>query len=834
MPKNQKMKVQQRLVRRRLCVTASAVLQLSLVNGLKFSEDEAASSRSRSLLSSWTRTAPSRTTQKTSKSGNAFLGTSGQDDDKHIFPIETHHRGCYKFKQEAPSTSTGGIASFNATTRPSAEGLDVLFRSSGGPFSVKDCAIQCESEKALPKYALLSEGGDICECAEDLGSEYDISTGGAECDSRCTAAGDTDSPCGSFDGEYKSVYWWSRCTEEDDNPLNNRCKCAHGVAQTGEHCVEDYAQSCASCDAGFTLDGEECVRNACECPHGTGSAGEACPVDAEIRCEQCFEGYHLIPRSVLNATSVATPQTLTGPSPMTCAVNECSCAGGVGATGADCPSHGAAFCSNCTEPGFFMKAPGECEEKQCVCDLTTGTAAKGVECPAPHANVCSVCHEGYHLDGHSCVKNVCNCPHGEHAEGGDCPVDGALKCTTCGEGFDMLNGECTERICTCPAHGDPAVGAHCPANGTMACERCDYHYELNAATRTCDRWTPKYVGCFEDNGDRDLPNLVMPVRAKTKGRMEATPESCDIWCAEYKYFAIQAGHECWCGNKIDYTSKPESDCKACKHDSSLKCGAGWRNSVYEHEPTVKYIGCYEDQGERAMEMHVDKHHTFQSCMETCTDPHIGGGPHKYFALQNGKECACGADFARYGRKADSECKYECAEGNSLSGKRDDGYCGGGWRNAVYEVQASTAVGGGAFGDEPNNLGPGWTMVAGIGYRFAPGYEGATSCPLGSDLATVELPSQMRFVKQLVGGPRQNAVALGFTDAITEGEWAHTEHGLPILHEGQKGGLEWGRAEPNDDGAGEDCAVLKPDGKFNDVKCSKVSNGDYWLVCSKRV
>eukprot|EP00392_Amoebophrya_sp_AT5.2_P010373 g10433.t1 len=497
-----------------------------------------------------------------------------------------------------------------------------------------------------------------------------------------------------------------------------------------------------------------------------------------------------------------------------------------------------------------MKMRTTSSKKACVCDLTTGTAATGVECPAAYANVCAKCHPGYHLDGHTCVKNVCNCPHGEHAVGAACTVDGAMVCAKCAEGFDMVDGACQEKVyicsyCTCPEHGDPAFGPNCPATGQVACERCDYHYALDPQTRLCSKWTPKYLGCYEDNGDRDLPHLVHPVKksGKTmasfatkfalkilliaelaiKSRLRGKPEACDIWCSQYKYFAIQAGGECWCGNHLDNAKKPEGDCKACQHDSGLKCGGGWRNSVYEHTPTARYLGCFEDKPQRSMTMHTDRRYTFDTCLRKCASGPNGGD--KYFALQAGGECACGPGYGKYGQKSDSDCRQsECfKDETTLSKRRDDGYCGGGWRNAVYEY-----VGG--------SSGPGFIDVAGVGYSVAGlnEREGASSCPAGANLATIELPSQMRFVRTATGGPAKSGIAVGFTDALKEGEWAHVEGGMPILHEGERDGLNWGKNEPNDWGnAGEDCAVLRANGQANDVNCDKVREGKFWMVCSKR-
>ena len=44
--------------------------------------------------------------------------------------------------------------------------------------------------------------------------------------------------------------------------VENVCKCANGVGQTGVGCSAHGAKSCASCDAGFTINGikTQCIR----------------------------------------------------------------------------------------------------------------------------------------------------------------------------------------------------------------------------------------------------------------------------------------------------------------------------------------------------------------------------------------------------------------------------------------------------------------------------------------------------------------------------------------------------------------------------------------------
>lgn len=86
-----------------------------------------------------------------------------------------------------------------------------------------------------------------------------------------------------------------------------------------------------------------------------------------------------------------------------------------------------------------------------------------------------------------------------------------------------------------------------------------------------------YIGCFVDNATRDLPNNY-PAGA-------GTVDSCRRACASagYTYSGSQAGAECWCGNSFGNTGGKvaDSECSsACSGDNSVKCGAGWRNSVY--------------------------------------------------------------------------------------------------------------------------------------------------------------------------------------------------------------------------------------------------------------
>ena len=90
-----------------------------------------------------------------------------------------------------------------------------------------------------------------------------------------------------------------------------------------------------------------------------------------------------------------------------------------------------------------------------------------------------------------------------------------------------------------------------------------------------------YIGCYVDTGVRDLPGAFSAVT-------HASVELCSKFCfstapgAPYLYMGLQNGNECFCDNSYGrHGSVADAECwKPCVQDSSQKCGAGWRNSVY--------------------------------------------------------------------------------------------------------------------------------------------------------------------------------------------------------------------------------------------------------------
>ncbi|HZS39580.1 MAG TPA: WSC domain-containing protein [Polyangia bacterium] len=85
-----------------------------------------------------------------------------------------------------------------------------------------------------------------------------------------------------------------------------------------------------------------------------------------------------------------------------------------------------------------------------------------------------------------------------------------------------------------------------------------------------------YVGCFVDQDDRDLPDAFMD------GNMSV--ERCAEHCRNERYFGVQYGNQCFCGNRYGrYGQAADGDCNMrCSGNQAQLCGGNWRNSVYQH------------------------------------------------------------------------------------------------------------------------------------------------------------------------------------------------------------------------------------------------------------
>uniref|UniRef100_A0A1I8JDU5 WSC domain-containing protein n=2 Tax=Macrostomum lignano TaxID=282301 RepID=A0A1I8JDU5_9PLAT len=227
----------------------------------------------------------------------------------------------------------------------------------------------------------------------------------------------------------------------------------------------------------------------------------------------------------------------------------------------------------------------------------------------------------------------------------------------------------------------------------------------------------KYVGCFKDNRYRDLP-VVYTANYKT------TKAYCFRYCRAkgYRYFGLQNGNACTCGNTVGRYGKAKSkDCarSTCKGDKRSKCGGPWRNSVFTtglkpksfKTPGMSHIGCFVDGRRRDLPTLGGKGSmTVGRCYGLCKKKGF-----RFFGVQIGKQCWCGNHYGRYGRRDKRECRYQC-RGDKTT------YCGGSWRNDVYatglEEHASGVTLLGCFRDNSKRDLP---LVHGAGHRTTKAY-----------------------------------------------------------------------------------------------------------------
>ena len=86
----------------------------------------------------------------------------------------------------------------------------------------------------------------------------------------------------------------------------------------------------------------------------------------------------------------------------------------------------------------------------------------------------------------------------------------------------------------------------------------------------------KHLGCYLDRGARDLSSRVI--------YGSVTVPKCYNACKRrnYRFFGVQNGNECWCGNHYGrYSIRSNLECRSqCRGDKSTYCGGAWRNNVY--------------------------------------------------------------------------------------------------------------------------------------------------------------------------------------------------------------------------------------------------------------
>ncbi|KAK4213652.1 WSC domain-containing protein [Rhypophila decipiens] len=199
----------------------------------------------------------------------------------------------------------------------------------------------------------------------------------------------------------------------------------------------------------------------------------------------------------------------------------------------------------------------------------------------------------------------------------------------------------------------------------------------------------EYTGCYTEahNG-----------RALTGSAFfddQLTAEKCATACSGFKYFGLEYGRECYCGDSINQGSieTAAEECSfSCPGNSAETCGAGGRLTLYTGNSaasapslpsTYRALGCHsEPTGGRALSAKVTRADdmTIQKCADICRASNF-----LVFGLEYYTECYCGNGLAPGSAPApETDCSFPCA-GNSNE------LCGGDWRINVFEFSTDTTA-----------------------------------------------------------------------------------------------------------------------------------------------
>nr|XP_055112967.1 WSC domain-containing protein 1 isoform X4 [Symphalangus syndactylus] len=153
-----------------------------------------------------------------------------------------------------------------------------------------------------------------------------------------------------------------------------------------------------------------------------------------------------------------------------------------------------------------------------------------------------------------------------------------------------------------------------------------------------------YIGCFSDDGhERTLKGAVFYDLRKM------TVSHCQDACAErsYVYAGLEAGAECYCGNRLPAMSVGLEECNhECKGEKGSVCGAVDRLSVYRVDElqlgsrkrqTATYRGCFqlpENITHAFPSSLIQANVTVETCSGFCSQKEFP------LAILRGWECYC--------------------------------------------------------------------------------------------------------------------------------------------------------------------------------------------------
>ncbi|XP_077021744.1 sialate:O-sulfotransferase 1 [Tamandua tetradactyla] len=185
------------------------------------------------------------------------------------------------------------------------------------------------------------------------------------------------------------------------------------------------------------------------------------------------------------------------------------------------------------------------------------------------------------------------------------------------------------------------------------------------ALRPAARNHGTYVGCFSDHGqERTLKGAVFYDLRKM------TISHCQDACAErsYLYAGLEAGAECYCGNRLPAASVGLEECnQECKGEKGSVCGGVDRLSVYRVEElqpgsrkrrTITYRGCFrlpENVTHAFLDSLTQANVTVETCSGFCSQKEFP------LAVLRGWECYCAyptPQFSLRDAAEDSLCGQE--------------------------------------------------------------------------------------------------------------------------------------------------------------------------------
>ncbi|KAK0718950.1 WSC domain-containing protein [Apiosordaria backusii] len=205
--------------------------------------------------------------------------------------------------------------------------------------------------------------------------------------------------------------------------------------------------------------------------------------------------------------------------------------------------------------------------------------------------------------------------------------------------------------CSFPCAGNPAQ--KCGAGN-----RVDLYTNGLYVPRAPATLDTPYLGCFVDEGPRVLPDNLL-------GADDMAAEKCAAHCANYSYFGVEYGRECWCGNSRPKNSAPETECSfPCAGNDSQLCGAGGRINVWgsplpspETVGDFEYAGCFTDAvGQRSLrgKTTYDSAMALEKCAASCSG-------YDYFGVSFREECYCGNVLEPTAVEVpQAECAMRCA------------------------------------------------------------------------------------------------------------------------------------------------------------------------------